>query len=59
MAKRRKAKKATFAGGRHKKRVGPRKMRAHPTSNHVPLMVLEKRLTKLNRVVKSRGGDAF
>jgi len=26
---------------------------------HVPLKILEKRLTKLNGVVKKRGGDAY
>lgn len=28
-------------------------------SKHIPLKILEKRLGKLNSVVKSRGGDAY
>lgn len=32
---------------------------AKAKSKHIPLKILEKRLGKLNSVVKSRGGDAY
>lgn len=46
-----------------KKRGGSRKKRSKKKrksrSNTIPLNVLEKRLGKLNGIVKKRGGDAY
>lgn len=47
--KRRKAKSAT---GKKRKKAKSRKAK----SKHVPLTVLKKRLVKLSKIVKSRGG---
>ena len=53
MAKRKKSKMSGFGNiGRKKK---GRKSKA---KGHVPLPILEKRLGKLSRIVKSRGGHA-
>lgn len=43
--------------GASKKRRGKKKRSSK--SNQVPLKVLEKRLGKLNGIVKSRGGSAY
>ena len=42
-----------------KKLLSQRRAHAAKTKGHVPLDLLEKRLVKLNRTVKSRGGAAF
>lgn len=44
---------------RRKARKGKARRKTRKAKGHVPLKILEKRLGKLNRVVKSRGGDAF
>lgn len=54
MAARKKRRKKT---GR-KKRKG-RKKKTRRTKGHVPLNILERRLSKLNRTVTSRGGKSF
>lgn len=41
---------------KRRKKKGSRRKKKTRRSNHVPLKILEKRLGKLTRVVKSRGG---
>ncbi len=39
-------------------KIGRKKAKAKKGKGHVPLKILEKRLGKLTRIVKSRGGHA-
>lgn len=45
--------------GKGKGSKGKRGGAKKPKSKHIPLNILEKRLGKLNSVVKARGGDAY
>jgi len=52
-------KKASKKKGRKKGSKKRRKKASKKRKGTIPLKVLEKRLTKLNGVVKRRGGDAY
>jgi hypothetical protein len=40
-----------------KRKKAPKKRKTAARSNRIPLKILEKRLRKLNMIVKSRGGS--
>lgn len=46
-------------GGRKGSKSKSKSKKGGKKSNQIPLKILEKRLGKLNNVVKSRGGDAY
>lgn len=55
---RKKRRKKTARKGRRKKARRKTSRRKTGIANRVPLKILEKRLVKLNRIVKSRGGKS-